>query len=408
MTELPAHSPFGGSGAHRWTACPGSVRFTAGMAGTASSYAQEGTAGHAVAALCLTEKQDAIEYVGRTVEGIEIDEDLSEAVQVYLDTIREDQRRGGKLLVEQKFHLKHLHPQFFGTADCVRPGLDKILSVYDAKFGRGEIVEVVRPGDKPNLQLAFYALGAMHALERVIASIGIDCIELVIVQPRAWHPWGPVRREVFSIEEIKDVAVELVQAAHLAEQPNAPLVPGDHCTFCRGAATCPALRAFTLEAAQLEFGDDMTLPVKGMVPDPATLTGMEVSRILDAAEIFEVWLTAVRNRAHVLAESQGIPGWKLVAKQARRKWADEAKALEELSFGFGVEYSSMIETKLKSPAQMEKLLSATDRKSAAFKALCPPVSSGLTLVRDTNPRPEVVPATLAFDDSLSTGEDAEW
>ena len=68
----------------------------------------------------------------------------------------------------------------------------------------------------------------------------------------------------------------------------------------------------------------------------------------------------------------------------------------------------MYDAKLKSPAQMEKLLSPADRKSDAFKALCPPVSSGLTLVRDTNPRPEVVPATLAFDDGLSTGEDAEW
>jgi hypothetical protein len=410
MTELPAHSPFGGSGAHRWTACPGSVRFNAGRPESPSSYAQEGSAGHAIAALCLTEKQDAIEYVGRTVEGIEIDEDFSEAVQKYLDTIREDQRtRGGKLLVEQKFHLKHLHPQFFGTADCVRPGLDKVLSVYDAKFGRGEIVEVVRPhctGREPNLQLAFYGLGALHTLERVIVSIGIDRVELVIVQPRAWHRDGPVRRAIFTLDEIRDVADELVQAAYLCEQPNAPLIPGDHCTFCRGAAVCPALRDHAAAVAQLEFDDDLELT--GKVPDPAAMTPQQIAHVLDAADIFEVWLTAVRNRAHVLAESQGIPGWKLVNKQARRKWADETQAAAELSFGFGVETISMYDQKMKSPAQMEKLLSAADRKSAEFKALCPAVSSGLTLVRDTNPRPEVVPATLAFDDGLSTGEDAEW
>jgi hypothetical protein len=408
--DLPAHSPFGGSGAHRWTACPGSVRFTAGMAESPSSYAQEGTAGHAIGALCLTEKQDAIEYTGRTIEGIEIDEDLADAVQVYLDTIRNDQRaRGGKLLVEQKFHLKHLHPQFFGTADCVRPGVDKILSVYDAKFGRGEIVEVVRPNFKPNLQLAFYALGALHALERVIASIGVEMVELVIVQPRAWHRDGPVRRTRFTLDEILDVADELVQAAHLASQPDAPLIPGSHCTFCRGAAECPALRDLTLHAAQLAFDDDVgLLPPANVPPDPAHMTPQQIAHVLEAADIFEVWLTAVRNRAHVIAESQGIPGWKLVQKQARRKWADEKSAIDELSFGFGVEYASMYDQKLKSPAQMEKLLSPADRKSEAFKALCPPVSSGLTLVRDTNPRPEVVPATLAFDDGLSTGEDAEW
>jgi hypothetical protein len=404
---LPAHSPFGGSGAHRWTACPGSVRLTRGLAETSSPYAQEGTAGHAVAALCLSEKQDAVEYIDRTVEGIEIDEELAEAVQVYVDTIRKDQKtRGGKLLVEQKFHLKHLHPLFFGTADCVRPGNDKILSVYDAKFGRGEIVEVVRPDSRPNLQLAFYALGALHELERVITSCGIDRVELVIVQPRAWHKDGPVRRAVFTIDDIKDVADELVQAAFLCEQPNAPLVVGGHCTFCGAAATCPALREQALAIAQVDFDDDMEMT--GKVPDPNTMTPAQLGNVLNAAEIFETWLTAVRNRAHIVAESQGIPGWKLVQKQARRKWADEAKAAEELCLGFDIEMGSMYEKKFKSPAQMEKLLTPADRKSDAFKALCPPVSSGLTLVRDSNPRLEVVPATLAFDDGLSTGEDAEW
>jgi Protein of unknown function (DUF2800) len=407
LETLPAHSPFGGSGAHRWIACPGSVQFTRGMSESPSMYAQEGTAGHAIAALCLTEKQDAIEYVDRTVEGIEIDEDLAAAVQTYVNTIREDQaERGGKLLVEQKFHLKHLHPQFFGTADCVRPGLDKTLTVYDAKFGRGEIVEVTRPGGAPNLQLAFYALGALHELARVIALVGISHVELVIVQPRAWHRDGPVRSAIFSLDEIRDVADELVHAAFMAERPDAKLVVGDHCTFCRGAATCPALRAHSLMVAQVEFDDDMA--IVGKVPDPGIMTPVQLGNVLDAAEIFETWLTAVRNRAHILAESQSIPGWKLVNKQARRKWSDETKVPDELCFGFGVEIVSMYERKLKSPAQMEKLLTPQDRKSEAFKALCPPVSSGFTLVKESNPRPGVIPAQLDFDDGTSVEEDGEW
>jgi hypothetical protein len=401
MTATPAsvdHSPFGGSGAHRWTVCAGSVLAQRGMPDAPSSYAREGTAAHAVGALCLTEKQDAIEYTGRTVETIEIDDELAEATQVYIDTIRHDQKhRGGKLLIEAKFHLKSLHPEFFGTADCVRLGKDGVLSVYDAKFGRGKIVEVVQPNGKPNLQLAFYALGALNILPATLYD-EITEIELVVIQPRAWHKDGPVRRKRFTVATIEAVGPVLVAAAALAKSPNAPLVPGDHCEFCRAAGTCPALRDYTLSAAQLEFDDALPLP--------ADMTPVQLSHVLAAADIFETWLVAVRARAHIVAETTGLPGWKLVQKQARRKWVDEVKAAEELCHGFGVEHSSIYETKLKSPAQVEKFLPPPDRKSAEFKALCPAISSGLTLVREDNPRIAVVPSQVDFDDG--TAEKGEW
>ena len=57
---------------------------------------------------------------------------------------------------------------------------------------------------------------------------------------------------------------------------------------------------------------------------------------------------------------------------------------------------------------MEKLLTPQERKSAEFKALCPSVSSGFTLVHDSNPRQGVVPVQLDFDDGTSTPEDTEW
>jgi hypothetical protein len=400
------HSALGASGAHRWTACPGSVRAQKNMPDAPSSYAQEGTAGHAVAALCLTENQEAIEYAGRTVETVEIDEELIEATQKYVDTIRQDKEvRGGKLLIETKFHLKALHPDFFGTADCVRLGWDSVLSVYDAKFGRGEVVEVTRPDGRPNLQLAYYALGALNVLPATLYD-DIKEIELVVVQPRAWHKDGPVRRHRWPVADIEAVGAELVAAALVAKNPGAPLVPGSHCKFCRAAGTCEALRNYTLEAAQLDFDDALNLPAAGTVPDPATMTPDQLAHVLNAADVFETWLTAVRARAHVVAETVGLPGFKLVAKQARRKWEDEAKAIEVLCFDFGVELSSIQETKLLSPAQVEKLLPPKDRKTDAFKVLCPAVSSGLTLVRANSPRIEVHPSQVDFDDG--TAEEGEW
>jgi hypothetical protein len=413
MNDLPAHSIYSASGAHRWTACPGSVAATAALPEVPSSYAQEGTACHAVASLCLTEKQDAIEYVGRTVEGIEIDEDHAVAIQVYLDAIRDDQKlTKGKLLIEQKFHLKDVHPQFFGTADCVRWGTDDVLTVYDAKFGKGEIVEVKRPNGHPNIQLGFYALGALYHLMKVANAAALENlnkVQLVVVQPRAWHRDGPVRRATFPVEAIFKIETELLAAVRRCEKPNPALITGPHCRFCRAAGTCPALRDKALHEAQLAFSEDADMVLKGVPPSPASLTPEQLSHVLSAADLLDDWLSAVRAHADVVAEKGKIPGWKLIAKQARRKWAmEEDKVAFDLMYDFDLDEDMVYETKLKSPAQVEKLLKPADRASSAFKRMCPAVSSGLTLVRDSNPRLEVVPAQAAYDDGTSTPEDQEW
>lgn len=410
----PVHSPYGASGAHRWTVCHGSIRAQEGKPDDKSPYAQEGTAGHAVAATCLESGQDAIEFAGRVVEEVEIDESVVEAVQVYLDTIREDQaQRGGKLLVETKFHLSHLHPLFYGTADCTRLGTDCILSVYDLKLGRGKIVEVRSKDGKPNIQAGYYGIGALHALARLVQQLGITHVELVIVQPRAWHKDGPVRRATFTVAEIEALGPMLVAAAAECAKPDATLVPGDHCTFCKAAGTCPALRQLAFDTAQLDW-DDVEGVTYGGIGDktlnPVTTDSATISRVLTTIEdVIEPWISAVKFHAHLLAGTPaGFPGYKLVDRQARRKWADAEKAAAELCLGFGLDEGSIYDKKLLSPAQVEKKLPPAERKSEAFKALCPAISSGSTLVRLDNPKPERKPTERDFDDGLSTDENAEW
>ena len=97
-----------------------------------------------------------------------------------------------------------------------------------------------------------------------------------------------------------------------------------------------------------------------------------------------------------------------MAKQARRKWVDEDAAATDLMYRFELDEDQVYDTRMKSPAQIEKLLKPSERASAAFKNLCPAVSSGLVLVQDTSPRLEVVPSQVAYDDGTSTGEDEPW
>src|SRR3546814_1886118 len=74
-----------------------------------------------------------------------VDEEMVEAVQVFLDTIRRDYKPGDVLVVEQRFDLSSWYPGLFGTCDAVlyRPSTGE-LRVYDLKYGRGVPVEVER------------------------------------------------------------------------------------------------------------------------------------------------------------------------------------------------------------------------------------------------------------------------
>src|SRR3546814_1945725 len=114
-----AHAVLGASSSHRWFNCPGSIRASEGMPNTSSVFAREGTAAHALAEHCLSHGFDTGRFLdwGIAVDGtlvdrpndtsdlVMVDEEMVEAVQVFLDTIRRDYKPGDVLVVEQRFDL---------------------------------------------------------------------------------------------------------------------------------------------------------------------------------------------------------------------------------------------------------------------------------------------------------------
>lgn len=195
------HAVLSASSSHRWLACPGSINMCKGIPPTTSSYADEGTAAHALAEICLGNKVDkAATYVGRPMytdgKGKEyiVTSEMAEAVQVYLDTIRQDMLDlgGGELFIERKFQLDWLYEGMFGRNDAMVAEPFGILRVYDYKHGAGVAVEV-----ENNPQLMYYGLGAVRD-EKVAGAY--EEIELVVIQPRAIHPDGPVRRCRMSVD----------------------------------------------------------------------------------------------------------------------------------------------------------------------------------------------------------------
>jgi hypothetical protein len=379
-----SHSVLGASSAHRWLACPGSIRLSEGIPKTSSTYADEGTAAHRIAEDCLRSGMDAAKYLGGLIPvngaNYEVTREMVDAVQLYLDLVREDlcAAPGSTIFVEHKFRLNWLYDGLFGTNDTMICEPFGVLKVYDFKYGAGVPVEADH-----NPQMMYYALGAAKG-------DAYEEVELVIVQPRAPHVEGPVRRFRMSIEELtawgKDV---LLPGAKATEDENAPLNAGEHCRFCPALAVCPAQKALAVSVAKEVFADKPASP-----PSPDQLTNAELKKILDVSDLIEAWLGACRAYVQNLLETGRAKsvdiGYKIVAGKASRSWKDEKAAESWLSMLLDDEAYTK---KLLSPAQAEKLLKG-DAK-AAVKELVEE-KRGNTLVPLSDKREEKQAAITAF------------
>ncbi len=380
------HASLGASNAHRWMACPGSVRLEGALPPSpGSAYAAEGTAAHALAETCLSKGVGADDYIGSTMDGFMVTQDMADAVEVYLTECRRIMAIPGiQWWIEKRFSLDPLKPPvpMFGTADFVAwDNKTFTLYVVDLKFGMGVVVEVVN-----NPQLRYYGLGALCS----DTWVRLKCknVSLTIVQPRAAHPDGPVRTETLTFTELMKWGHGLLDAAKATTKPDAPLVAGKQCRWCRAAGICPAQRAHALAVAQTEFS--VTEPLA--VPDPETIPPAEFAHLLNQLHVLEDFATAMRQTAQArLERGEEVPGWKLVEKRAVRSWAVDEEAVAAHLTGQGWRSDEMFDYSLKSVAQIEKLAGGKKKFAEAVPAeMIQKKSSGLRLAPDSDPAPAVI------------------
>ncbi len=333
------------SSAHRWMRCAGSVALCADVENVSSTFADEGTFAHEIAAECLKNGTDAGQRMGQksACGRFEVTPELADAIQVYLDMIRGQMLiDDGTLLVEEKVIVS---PRVYGTADAIVLSQDRrVLHVFDLKMGQGVYVEV-----KGNQQARIYALGALLTHMRLCKDV--EKVELHIVQPRHHSNAPPWRTEKLDAKFLLgEFQVQVELAARATEERDAPLVSGKHCRFCPIKSRCPKLREEATLAAQHIFAPVPT----AKAPNPAELTAADVGRLLPLFDRAEEWISAVRKHAYELAQKrQEIPGYKLVAKTGNRKWKDEKVAQAALA-ACGVH--PFEEPATISPAQAEKKL----------------------------------------------------
>jgi hypothetical protein len=375
MTEV-AHSRFGASAAHRWMRCPASIQASAGLPNPSSPAAAEGTMLHEVAANLLCNMP--YEYI-LTSEQMDVVMAYFNAVQdeiVALETIGNVQ-----MMVEQKFNIP-IHPGFWGTADAILVA-GKSMRVFDLKAGGGVAVEVDYAG-KVNPQLGFYALGAISSLPWAQQE-DIEDVEVIVVQPRL----GGIKRRKVARIELDILAEEMLAAAALAEEPDAPFSAGSWCKFCLARHKCPELRHEVFKLDQMDFFDDA--PV-----DVVALDNLSVGDVLESADVIETWLKAVRDDALYRASSgETIPGWKLVDSVSNRKWKNENEAAVSLiNDGVEIPYAK---PKMPTPAQVEKAIKQA-KLDLDIADLVTRETTGVKLVRDTDGRNSAATALTDFAD----------
>jgi hypothetical protein len=367
-TEIrPAHSPLGASGAERWLNCPGSVALLKELVLPQSDepeYRSLGTSAHAAANKCLVADLDAWEIIGQKYGVHTVDLEMCEPVQTFLDECRSLIGPESKVYLEWGIDAPEFHKDFYGTLDfgCVT---GNHMAIRDYKHGEGIMVDV-----EWNPQVMYYAYGLLRHHPEVTE------ISLGIVQPRGFHPSGPIRTWDTTADAIRIWAEgELLDAMNRTAL-DADFLPGPWCRLCPAKLVCPSLTSL-FEAA--------------MTADPkriCNITDEGIGRSYQMLAPVESYIRAFKEETlRRLIKGHKIDQVKIVAKKADRVWKPEAEAVMLEKFPT----DAFTEPKLKSPAQMEKVGAAAKVLTKQY-AYTP--ESGPTVALASDKRPAITVQTV--------------
>lgn len=373
------HATLAPSAAERWTNCAGSVAFLATIPDPKpGKAAEEGTRAHAVLEHCLRNAmRDATPLVGQVLPSFKrtdppIPQDMADAINWALEYVWPMiDAPGAKLLIETRVYATRIDAQCWGTGDIAVLHPDRWLDAVDYKHGVGVNVEA-----DDNKQVTIYGLGFME----LYAAAGIDLagVRMHIVQPRRMDGGG-VKTVTLSKADLLDSLFALRRAAKATRDPNARLKAGPWCdkTFCKGRATCPALRKAATSQAIADFGDRV---------DVTSLSAEELGKRLRSLPMLKAWAKAIEEAAETEARAGRMPaGFKYVEGRGSRDWSgSEAETIAALARLSNAEFAPR---KLLSVAQAEKIAGTKLKSSEGFQSLWVrrPGSPVLAPVEDKRP-----------------------
>lgn len=329
------HALLSASSAHRWLACPASAVAAEAYPPQDTAFTQEGTLAHEVAEWVASGKSKSGPHLEKGRDD-GVTPEMLEHAKGYRDYIQEQTTTpDAVVLLERRVDFSEWVPDGFGTCDCIIIQGDT-MTVIDYKYGVGVPVSAV---DNPQLRL--YALGALNDYG---IAYDVQRIEMHIYQPRL----NSISTDSITVEDLIKWASDTVQpVAQKAAKGKGGYKAGTHCRFCPHAGKC---RELTKTCTQYVETHGMRVAVPTLAPH-------EVAEVLQLEPLVTLWLKRVREQAlSTLLQGGDVPGYKAVeGKLGHRRWVDELKVAETLK-GAGYQLEDITETKLLSPAAMDKAL----------------------------------------------------
>ena len=263
------------SAAGRLCLCPGSFLLEQTRLDTTSVDAQRGDRIHSFLAgkpvMLSADDREVADSCSR-MERLLVRDTFGE---VELDVVRET-----RLWARNE----HGERAWSGKADVVYSSPTRLL-VCDYKTGRGEVEDATG-----NMQLRALA---------VLNDAGFGSVRVAIIQPLA----SPQMSMCDYSSQDMEIAREQINALMaMVREPGQPRHASlEACKYCRAKAVCPE----ALEAVE-------QLQLVCIEPSNLALSAGKVASFLDAAQLAESVIDAVRYSARMMIESGiTIPGWKL-------------------------------------------------------------------------------------------------
>jgi len=411
------HAQLSPSKAYRWLACPGSVREESRYPDEPGGpSAVDGTHTHSLLEHCIKNSGDPTKMVGVKMKDHEgefvVDRERADRVRVALDYVNARAGFIGTVVPEQRVHLRHLvgRDDMDGTCDVqIRTPLE--LEIIDYKDGMNE-VEV-----KDNPQLELYALGALASYGLPVnGDYPFTTVRTTIIQPKmAIKGKLAITSHELTVPELMGKIGKFVAGAAATDRPDAPLVAGAHCKYCKHKS-CATRAGNVMKEIGMAFpnvaeGQAVAAinPVTELSQqaadlDPNTMTPEKIAQIMLAAPLVRQMIEAVEEEAlRRLKAGQAIPGLKVVHGRGSRSWALPEEEMAAKLTGMGIPKSAIWETKLVTPAKVEKLKwEATKAGEKVQKQLSErqlktldteyvaKVAGKLTVVPESDSRPAVV------------------
>lgn len=341
---MTAHSIYGGSSAHRWLACPGSVYLQAlapREERATNEAAERGTAMHDLGYKLLSKASFAVE--GFSEEEIAM-------VEGYVAAIA-DLKRDKSLheFPEVVVYAPSIHKDAFGSIDYLAyEESTKTLYVVDLKTGRSAV------DAKDNMQLVFYALAALDTFKWPVLHFVLGIYQPTRSDIIDW--WLPTMAEVSAYGlQMRDATKANTLAA------------GDHCKYCKAEGFCGKRR---------ESMAIVKTPVANMNPQM-------IADTYDMLPQLKTWMESLEAEADELAKTGALPDHHLIEGKARPlAWKDPAnvvQALKQLGLAESITHTPPLPPALKTPTQVAKAIGKDGATQLAGIAERPP--SNMVIVR---------------------------